>query len=274
MTALAFGPRATRGEEAKTYYFYCTVHGQMPAKGMRWAEVFSNVVSATWTNPYMAPGTVLEDAQNQFESYALAKVGRKYISLPSNGGKFFKTRAEAAAARNQALGRAVRDGSEVREIDDFDFAFESSPRGGAPSAPHLLSQGKPARASAEEPGNFAARGNDGDERTRWCAPDGTHGHWFQIDLERTYQLSKATILWEFAGTYRYRIEVSEDGVAWSLAVDRSDSAGRAQQTEDLLDTRGRYVRLKIVGATKYEQGFPEDTWDSFYEFRIWGTEGT
>jgi hypothetical protein len=129
----------------------------------------------------------------------------------------------------------------------------------------VLSVGKPSVASAEEAGHPARDGNDGKENTRWCAPDGTHGHTFRIDLGRSQALSKANVLWELPGVYRYRIDVSDDGVNWRLAADRQNNNVVSQRTEDRLSGSGRFAQITITGAQK---GSGENTWDSFYEFTI------
>jgi hypothetical protein len=118
--------------------------------------------------------------------------------------------------------------------------------------------GKPSVANAEEAGHPARFGNDGNESTRWCAPDGTHGHTFRIDLGHPQPLTKANILWELPGIYRYRIEVSDDGANWRLAQDRSNNNVVAQRTEDALHASGRFVRLTLIAATKVLNGIAQE----------------
>jgi len=131
----------------------------------------------------------------------------------------------------------------------------------------VLSVGKPSVASGEEPGHPSRAGNDGNETTRWCAPDGTHGHTFRIDLGRSQPLAKANVLCGLPGIYRYRIDVSDDGMSWRTAVDRSNNNAVSQRTEDAMNASGRFVRLTVIGARKSSG---EDTWDSFYEFTVSG----
>ena len=55
--------------------------------------------------------------------------------------------------------------------------------------PEDLARGKPATASDSQGGHEPGAVNDGDGSTRWCAFDGSPGHWWQVDLGRPEDLT-------------------------------------------------------------------------------------
>lgn len=125
-----------------------------------------------------------------------------------------------------------------------------------------LAAGKTAKASSEQTGNTAVNGTDDDDSTRWCASGGSFPQWYQIDLEKTYAISGFQILWEKADAIsRYVIQVSNDGVTWTDAVDLSENEKANGSTDTrMVRTEGRYVRINIESMS--------DGWASFYEFRV------
>jgi hypothetical protein len=132
----------------------------------------------------------------------------------------------------------------------------------------LLSQGKPASADSEETskGNLAALGNDGSLTTRWCAADGAVGHYWQVDLGKTYTLSKLQLDWEKAVVYQFKVEGSPDGSAWSLILDQTKSTNSvANQTYPLpAAPTARWVRVTTTTLPN------TSTWASFFEFQVYG----
>lgn len=110
-------------------------------------------------------------------------------------------------------------------------------------------RGNPTRASSEAHGHSGGLGNDGDPATFWQAA--TPGAaWWQIDLERMVAIQKFALLFPEKGAWRYRVEVSEDGLRWKLAVDQTSSAATARDRTDNAapGVTGRFVRVTIIGA--------------------------
>jgi hypothetical protein len=127
---------------------------------------------------------------------------------------------------------------------------------------------KAASASSEETskGNTANKGNDGSTTTRWCASDGSLSQWWKVDLGKTYDLAGTEVMWEFAGSlYGYRIDVSANNVAWTMAVNKTNNTSTAQTQADLFTAKSvRYVRITITGLTA-------GSWASFWEFGVFAS---
>lgn len=127
-----------------------------------------------------------------------------------------------------------------------------------------IAVGKPVTVSSEQQGNFARYAVDNDESTRWCANGGSLPQWLKIDLGKSYSMMGFQIIWEKSNNvYKYYIEVSNDGVNWVKAVDKTTntSPGGALDTS-LADVRGRYVRLTVVDK------ITDNYWASLYELRV------
>jgi|GEM_PF-2286324 len=153
-------------------------------------------------------------------------------------------------------------------IDAIDAAGNSS----APSSAvtvythqvkNNLALGKTVISDSEENGNPAVNGNDGNSNTRWCAADGNVNHWWQVDLGSNLDLSGTEIIWEKNRVYKYKIEVSKDGINWSVAVDKTNNSKSEQTQKDSFSARNaRYVKITVTGLEP-------DSWASFYEFKVY-----
>jgi len=110
-------------------------------------------------------------------------------------------------------------------------------------------RGNPTRASSEAPGHAGGLANDGDPATFWqTATPGSA--WWQIDLERIVAIEKFALLFPADGAWRYRIEVSQDGMTWKVAVDQTSSTTDAKERNDKAETgaTGRFVRVTVTGV--------------------------
>ncbi|MEV5321279.1 discoidin domain-containing protein [Streptomyces sp. NPDC052687] len=139
------------------------------------------------------------------------------------------------------------------------------PAATAHADPVLLSQGKPATASSTEAPAFAASAAvDGNlTSTRWSS-QWSDNQWFQVDLGRSAQISRAVLTWEAAYGKAYDIQLSDNGTDWRTV--RSVTAGDGGTDDLTVSGTGRYVRLQgISRATGY--GY------SLWEFQVYGTTG-
>ena len=131
--------------------------------------------------------------------------------------------------------------------------------------PEDLARGKPATASDSQGGHEPGAANDGDEATRWCAFDGSPGHWWQVDLGRPEDLTGCRITWESSAAYGYKVEGSADGATWKTLADATRADVRDQEREHSFAAREvRYVRVNVTGL---EPGH----WASFFECAVLGT---
>jgi hexosaminidase len=128
-----------------------------------------------------------------------------------------------------------------------------------------LAQNKSTQASSSYNSSYSAsRATDYDPTTtRWCAVDGSNGQWLMVDLGAVYNLTGTEVKWESNGVWRYKVEVSKDGVQWVLAIDKRTNTAPAQVYDDAFSMGGRYVRIT---ATTNQPGH----WASIYDFKVFG----
>ncbi|NOU64369.1 hypothetical protein GC096_10050 [Paenibacillus sp. LMG 31461] len=123
--------------------------------------------------------------------------------------------------------------------------------------------GKPTTASSEQGGNPARNAVDNSESTKWTANGSSLPQWLQVDLGKNYNLQGFQMLWEKSdAVYKYYIEVSKDGVNWTKVIDKSTNTVKNGRETAMADTRGRYVKISIVG------NITNNYWASLYEFKI------
>lgn len=88
---------------------------------------------------------------------------------------------------------------------------------------------------------------DGNTGTKWVASHGTFPQWIYIDLGQNKTLSKVETQFGNSDTWRYKIEGSSDGVAYSTIIDRTVGVSGDTFTDTTTAT-ARYVRLYITGS--------------------------
>jgi hypothetical protein len=141
------------------------------------------------------------------------------------------------------------------------------------AAPENLALNKPACSSSiENEEHSAARANDGDPETCWRADDEPEDgpEWWQVDLQKTFDLSGCRIRWPFAGKrYRYQVEGSADRKTWSLLSDQTKTTA-ASQVHDLKFQHAKQVRYVKITVT----GLDEGCWASICEVQVFGLEQT
>ena len=137
---------------------------------------------------------------------------------------------------------------------------------GSPAVEQLLSEGKPATSDSEETGHLAALGDDGAADTRWCAANGSGGHYWQVDLGKTYVLSKLAVSWEKAAVYQFKVDGSLDNSSFTSLLDQTASSNAvADQTYPLSAApSARYVRVTTTTLPN------ANIWASFFEFQVYG----
>ncbi|QDV30854.1 Trehalose utilization [Planctopirus ephydatiae] len=147
------------------------------------------------------------------------------------------------------------------KLNDDYLISQASPR--VIKVPENLALGKTATASgsqAERDPKFAV---DGDEETRWCAPNGGSDYTWQVDLGEPKSIAGIRIAWESPeGGYKFRVETSVDGKVWSPLVDQSQKAVLGSDASYQVSAdQVRYVRLVYLGST-------HGGWGSFWEFEV------
>ena len=125
-----------------------------------------------------------------------------------------------------------------------------------------IATGRTASASSSETANPARNGNDGSTTTRWCAADGSTGHWWTVDLGSSTSINGFEILWEQSQAYGYKIETSNNNSTWTLAVDKSSNTVASNISRETFNGTARYVRITVTSLP------PSGVWASFYEFKV------
>lgn len=126
---------------------------------------------------------------------------------------------------------------------------------------------KPVRASSHEAKNPPEHAIDGNPETRWCADGDAPGQSLTLDLGREDQLGGVEIAWEKPAVYPFKVEVSADGVKWSLFEDRSGSTNTSGKDKVQASTKARMVRV-TVGS------MPAGQWASIRELRALDSKGS
>lgn len=123
--------------------------------------------------------------------------------------------------------------------------------------------GRNATSSSNENGSLIP-GNavDGNMSTRWSSSY-SNNQWIAIDLLDQYDFTEVKLFWETALGKDFNIEVSDDGVIWTLAKSITGNTV-LNNTIDISGNSGRFVRMYgLTRGTNY--GF------SLYEFEVYGT---
>jgi hypothetical protein len=119
----------------------------------------------------------------------------------------------------------------------------------------LLSYDKPATASSALEQFALKNAFDEDIRTWWSAASGKPGEWLQVDLGKPCRIDAVQINFADQGmtnlnrmvgdTYRYSVEISDDGTHWKNCVDRRESQLDSPHDYAQLDTpvTARYARV-------------------------------
>nr|BFF21559.1 hypothetical protein GCM10025730_50800 [Promicromonospora thailandica] len=127
--------------------------------------------------------------------------------------------------------------------------------------PVLLSQGRPAVASALERPEHAARfAVDGDGQTRWSSAF-SDPQWIWVDLQQRAEVRRVEIDWEVAHSTAYSVEISDDAESWRVLW--STGAGDGGADSIPVDGTGRYVRV-------YSTARNGTAGNSIWELRVLG----
>ena len=113
--------------------------------------------------------------------------------------------------------------------------------------PTNLALNKPASSSSiENDEHSAAKANDGDPNTSWCADDEPEGgpEWWQVDLMKPFDLTGCQIRWPYDGKkYRYKVEGSIDQKKL-VALERSDQRPLPRRRSTTSSSQGKSGPLR------------------------------
>jgi hypothetical protein len=145
------------------------------------------------------------------------------------------------------------------------FAHVASPQN---AIQQDVAANRPTEASSEAPGHNGAGAIDGDASTYWSADDAKPGAWWQVDLEQPHTITSVRTTFATAGNYRYRIEGSSDGNAWTLLVDQSNTQSTAKTRTDAI-LGNRHCQFVRITFTALPPGQPATIADVKIEGQHW-----
>jgi hypothetical protein len=107
----------------------------------------------------------------------------------------------------------------------------------------------PVLASSEMAEHAARFGNDGNTSTFWQAQDNDSSPWWQVDLERAVTMAETKIIFPSEDHYRYKIEVSSDGLGWTPVADQTQttSTDKIRTVVFAKEISGHLVRVTFTG---------------------------
>ncbi len=81
---------------------------------------------------------------------------------------------------------------------------------------------------------------------------GSSPQWLRVDLGKSYSVNKIELFpyWDGTRFYQYTIEVSEDGIAWTIVADRSENRLPSSANGDEVRFAARKVRFVRVNMLK------------------------
>lgn len=132
--------------------------------------------------------------------------------------------------------------------------YTQAPAGSAAPAKAInLAADRPTLASSSAAGSTSASVNDGNPATVWQASADDRAPWIRVDLENTYSLNRVQLTFPQAANYRYTVEVSADGVAWTTVISQAKT-GNTDRTRTATGNFGRGIRFLRVSFTGWPQG--------------------
>lgn len=159
--------------------------------------------------------------------------------------------------RMYGLARGTTYGHSLWEMEVY-----GTPSTALPASTNLALN-KTATVSSIENTQFPAKyAFDGNLKTRWSSQR-IDPQWIRVDLGAIYNISRVKLVWEAAYATSYKMQVSNDGVAWTDIYITTKGVGG---TVDLTSVTGvgRYVRMYGTGrGTTY--GY------SLWEMEVYGT---
>lgn len=243
----------------------------------QWKNILENSISVSLTELPIEFKPIVQVIPNYFTNCRLgnlfeAKAGKgKLIICSMDIESELQTRNEARQLRYSILSYMCSQEftpAQSLSMDNIKSIFIGNEKLEANSDEKLgedLALGKPVITDSEaSKENSAAKGNDGDEKTRWSAADWKVGHFWQVDLGKQYDITATKVVFEKPANYLYVIYVSEDGCNWRVVANQTSQVDEDQTRIDRFEEKGRYVKIIYNG--------PVGLWASHYEFAVYGKE--
>ncbi len=110
-------------------------------------------------------------------------------------------------------------------------------------------------ASSTAENSSALYGNKAVPGYFWMPEDTTDGAWWMVDMECYYSIDNIEMTWNSETLHQYSVELSTDGVNWTLAADKMDNETEGLQEITYLQGYGRYLRINLPAGHDADLGF-------------------
>jgi beta-galactosidase len=169
-----------------------------------------------------------------------------YLTIHSLGAPAMKKTIEPVSERPYQ--RFTEQAKEMLSVSAMNFAYN-----------------KPTQTSSEDALHSGRFANDQETNTYWSSKTTAAGEWIKIDLENSITLSIVKLVFLNEGLYKYKIQVSSDGMTWNEAAGNDkDNTGSASKTIAIpAGYTGRFVRVLFAAL-------PEGQKAGLKEIEIYG----
>lgn len=170
----------------------------------------------------------------------------------------------------------VPDKDRKAAVEEIEKQLQASrPHPGPMPTGAVLSDDKPTQASSVYSDQYGPKEANASGKAfdqRWCAANGNYqpNPWWLVDLGSSHTLNGIHI--EFApedpDTWRYKVQVSDNGTDYHDIVDRSaaDQYFSVENHRFPASTTGRFVRILFTGQTSAQN------WASLRHVQVYGTQ--
>ena len=154
------------------------------------------------------------------------------------------------------LGGAARPAGAAVDLGAYEYGAVPAGSGGgtapapppAPAPPANVTLNKDLSAStAMGAGSTPDLAGDADDATAWTAA-ASDGQWLQVDLGTPYSLTGAEILWGGVYASNYKLQVSNDGAAWTDAY-ATAAGGGGDETVAFSTVTARFARIAEIARS-------------------------
>lgn len=117
-----------------------------------------------------------------------------------------------------------------------------------------VSREKQAFASSSAEDSEPSYGSNGVPGWFWY-PATLGDEWWYIDTYGFYDLDNVEMTWNESEAHKYKIEISTDGVNWTVAADRSGNTSVETRTHDQVQGLARFIKVSLPAGRTTKQGF-------------------
>ncbi|MFD2785734.1 discoidin domain-containing protein [Hymenobacter rubripertinctus] len=255
---LLFGPNSTSGAVFYLDNLRSLTGSSAPANVAPTVSLTSPANNASFT----APATLSLTASAADADGTISKVefynGTTLLNTDTSSPYAYSWTGVAAGTYSLTA-RATDNAGAVTTSAPVSVTISATP---PPAATNLALNRPVTVSSVENAGTAGSAAVDGNGTTRWSSAF-SDSEWLYVDLGASYSVNRVKLTWEGAYGKNYRVEISNDHLAWTALKTVAGNTALVNDHTGLSGT-GRYVRiLGTLRGTPY--GY------SLYELEVYGT---